>query len=211
MNALRNLAAARASVEGFDGSPAAIREARGSGETDWLSGFFTGHAEGSKITFFFMRQSFAAHLAAFSYLRFLFGVKLSLAPGIELFGDRLKSTMPGFFQRPVGIPQLPITPAVSQFLPMYVLRGTFATTFLTMAETMKKHSLKVAAVLGALWPDEQWQEGVAPVLKRAERMAGIISAESDKTDDPFPSALVQHLIETAGNVLKSTKYAFAWL
>jgi hypothetical protein len=190
MDALRTLAAARAATKEFDGSPAAIREARGKGETGWLRGFFTAHAEGSKIAFLFARQSFAAHLAAFSYLRFLFGVKLATPPGIEFFGDRLRSTMPGFFQLPDGgMPQLPITPTVREFLPRYVLKGTFTTTFLTMGEAMNRHSGKVATVLAALWPDEKWQDGVKKVLKRAEHMAGVISEEGDKTDDPFPSAL----------------------
>jgi hypothetical protein len=80
-----------------------------------------------------------------------------------------------------------------------------------MGDAIGKHRGKVAAVLAALWPEEEWQDGVAVVLGRADKIAVVIAEEGDKADDPFPSALIEHLIDTTPDLLAGTKWAFGWL
>jgi hypothetical protein len=208
---LEALSEARLRVDDFDGSPAAIKSARGKRDVDWLSSFFIPLTAGSKVSFFFERQSFAAHLAAFAYLRFLFGVGLPRIPAIELFGDRLRTVLPGFFQTRQRVPQMPLTPSVRTFLPRYVVRGSFETTFLVMADAVGRHRGRVKVVLEALWPEDKWQEGVTAVMERADKMAPAMAEEGDKTDEPWSSTLSEHLVETAGDSLAGTKYTFGWL
>lgn len=199
-------------MENDDLSPVANRERRNIDiDRNYILDFYLKDCEGSKIDFFFTRQSFASHFAAFSVLRFLFMAQLPSIPSLCLFGDRLKICIPDFFHFEEDLPQIPFTPAIRRFVPEYLMRGTFTTTWHAIAESISTHSEKVLIYLQTLAPDGVNNKFFDSFSHRADKMAHNAREETGKTDTIFPFILLDHLIETSQNSLDSQPYPYSWI
>jgi hypothetical protein len=196
----------------YDDSPAAIRRCREVDvERNFILNFYAATAEGSKVTFLYFRQHFAAQLAAQIVLRFVFGSGLAPIPTLCLFGDFLRIAVPGYFGAKVGLPQLPLTEAVLRFVPKFVLTGSFATSWNTVPDVLWKHRKKFRIILGALLPDEVRAEDAEGVIAVCGKLASQAKEEADKAGRPFPFALLDHLIENAANSVLATLDIYAWM
>jgi hypothetical protein len=208
----RILAAARAALRDRDDSPSSLRDGRAAAlDRAWLWRACVAAAEGSRVHFLFLRQSFAAHIGAAAYLRFLFAAQLPALPGIAVFGRQMRAAIPGFFQFEHAQPQMPLTGAVRALLPEWVVRGSMAAAWGMVADACARHWKTVAVVVAALLPDGVGQEATAEVGARAAKMAEEAREDTEKTDDGFPIALIGSLIETATNSLSATPFAYSWL
>jgi hypothetical protein len=192
-------------------SPAALAERdRAVVDRTFWFGFVSAATGGSKMNFLFMRQSLVAHMGAFLAFHFIFGAKLPLLPSLCLAGDRMRCYLPGFMNSlGKGLPQMPLTQSVRLLFPEYVLRGTFSTSWQTIADVLAAHLNGVRLHLMALMPRVA---DAGEVLERTRRMASCeVTAETDKPDEPFPFALVDHLIGVSSDSLLSQPYAYSWI
>jgi hypothetical protein len=185
--------------EEWDVSPKAIRCARKTDE-DFLLSYYVKQSEGDKTTFYYLRQSFASHFGAWSCLRFIFKSPLPVLPSLGMFNDGLRVYLPGFFSFSRGTPQVAFVRSVLNFLPKFVLLGSFSTSWSTVAHILWEHRKKLRFILGALRPDvDKDILSCEEIVETAGRMASQVREEADKVDVPFPFVLLNHLIETAGN------------
>jgi hypothetical protein len=208
---LPQLFAARANSSfGQDESPASIRDRKSINiENSALFNSYAAAAEGSKVTFYYIRQSFASNLASSAVFRFFFRAALPILPAIGLFADHLRVCFPGFFRAEAGLPQLPTPPSFLRLLPRFVLGGSFSTTWWTIAEVMMNNHDKIRVFLSGLGVGEP--EEVDEVIDRACKMANGMAEGGEKTDEPFHVLLLDHLISGAENSLLSQPFAFSWI
>ncbi|OHT07285.1 hypothetical protein TRFO_24625 [Tritrichomonas foetus] len=185
-------------------------------------------AEGSKIDFIFLRQSFASYFAVFSYLHFIFRSQLPSIPSIMLFKDRQKVCIPDFF----GILQPIVTSTryliktrqIDGMLPPFVMHGTFAASWQITADSISIHKDRLKIILSSLiQPDPyQQQQRASPILRRAaailssmtrlDKIASVhMTEETDKCDDVFPFMLMDHLIQNSSNVMNAQPVGYAWI
>jgi hypothetical protein len=208
----RILAQARFALGERDDSPWSLRAGRAVAvDRAWLWRSCAAAAEGSRVQFLFLRQSFAAHLGAAAYLRFLFAAQLPALPGIAVFGRQMRAAIPGFFQFERGQPQMPLSGAVRELLPEWLVRGSVAAAWGMVADACARHWKKVAIVVAALLPNDVPPDIADEVGGRVAKIAEDGREDAEKSDDGFPIALIGSLIETATNSLSATHYAYSWL
>jgi hypothetical protein len=201
----------RCRFEEWDVSPKAIRCARKTDE-DFLLSYYVRQSEGDKTTFYYLRQSFASHFGAWSCLRFIFRSPLPVLPSLGMFNDGLRVYLPGFFSFTKGTPQVAFVRSILNFLPKFVLLGSFSTSWNTVAHVLWEHRKKLRFILSALRPDvDEAVLTCEEIIETTGRMASQVREEADKVDIPVPFVLLTHLIETAGNSILSTTDALAWI
>ena len=192
-------------------SPACTREAKNiTTDRDLYLRFYTKSADTWRMNYLQMRQNFASYLAAFSAFRFLFSVELPMVPSICFLNERIKLAIPGFMAPELGIPQLPLTKSIRRFLPDYVLKGSFTTSWHTVTDVCARHREKVRILLRAVVPREC--EKMAQRFEFRARKLGVhVAEETEKLDEPFPFILLDHMIDTAENSLSSWLTAYSWI
>ncbi|OHS97546.1 hypothetical protein TRFO_36238 [Tritrichomonas foetus] len=197
-----------------DESPRSMIERRSGidSETNVYLNEFLQASENSKINFLFIRQNFVSHYAAYSSLRFIFGTRLPSIPNICIFGDAMKCCIPSFFEfNDQDLPQVPLTKHFVEFVPKYMINGTFATTWNSIPEVLANHQTQLIVYLKALVPDNLPLNKIERVRTRVEKMASQASEIGDKVDKIFPFEVFNHLIECSQNSLNSQPFAYAWL
>jgi hypothetical protein len=193
------------------GSPVASKTRFESIPDQHLLKFFRDVAPASKSDFLQIRQSFASQLSANSILRFFFQAGLPLPPSFLIFGDSFTFSIPDFLRFGHEVPQIPLTPSIRCYLPTYVLKGSFTTTWHTMAEALAAHQSKVRIYLLALTGGDVVRKSIETVLNRIDKMASHFDESSQTMKDPFPFRLLDHLIETAQNSLGGQRTGYSWI
>ena len=193
-------------------SPVGVREKR---RIDVDRGFYakkvTEFAAGRKLEFLQARSCLASHLAAYSVIHFIFGASLPIMPSLCLPKHPLRLTIPGFFKFLDKGPLLPITPAISEMLPLYLLKGTFTTTWHVVADAIGRHPEKMKITIAALAPRDVSLEKCMEFLARAKKLSVQVATETEKLDEPFPFILLDHLIDTAANTMEACESAYSWI
>jgi hypothetical protein len=197
------------SLEREDDSPQSFLETYDKIETncDFLFDFFNVATEGSKMNFLFMRMSLASHLGGSTVLRFFFGSQLPMVSSLCLCGDRMRSMVPGFFDQK-GIPQIPMTASLAKFLPQFLWKGSFVTSWQTVCNVFASHANKIRILLAALVQEE----AIDPAMCTIDKLAAVhITLETERVDEPFPFRLLDHLIDTASNSMVAQPRAVSWI
>jgi len=88
------------------------------------------------------------------------------------------------------------------------LYGSFSTSWNTIPDVLWKNRKKLRIILGALLPDNTIVENI---IKTCGKLASQVKEEADKVERPFPFELLDHLIETAGNLMIATTDTYAWM
>jgi hypothetical protein len=203
---------AEARIADFDGSPLANKLSRHVDiDKDFLHNTYIRAAEGSKITFLYLRQCFAAQFGALCFLRFMFRTPLTPISPLNLFGETFRVTLPGFFQYKQGVPIVPMTQSMLRLIPKFMLLGSFAASWNTMADALWRHRTKLRIILHSLRPVHVPKEAVEDVVVVCGKLASQVREEADKVDRPFPFVLMNHLVETAGNSLLASPGTYGWI
>jgi hypothetical protein len=197
------------SMEREDDSPRSFLETYEKIKTDrdFLFDFFNVAAQGSKMNFLFMRMSLASHLGGSAVLRFFFDSQLPTIPSLCFCGDRLRSVIPGFFDQ-TGIPQIPMMKSLAKFLPKFLWKGSFVTSWQTVCDVFASHASKIRILLTALVQAEAIDQAMCAI----DRLATVhITLETERVDEPFPFRLLDHLIDTASNSMLAQSHAVSWI
>lgn len=113
--------------------------------------WFLQGAEGSKIDFIFMRQSFSSYFGVSSFLHFIFKSRIPTLPSLMLFKDRQKCCIPDFLNySPRATRYITQTPLISGLLPEFVMKGSFSTSWQIIADSLSMYKDRVKIVLRAL-------------------------------------------------------------
>ena len=171
-------------------------------------------ARGSLIDFLFAKQSFASHLAVNCVLRILFSSPtLAYIPNIAISGDGQRLVIPDFLSpKKAAISQIPITRSIRAMIPDYIMHGSFATTWVTVIESLHQNTETLRIYLRVLHPDEEKADSkIEQSIRRLEIFSTHSQEKTDTFYDPFPICLVNHLIERAVNIFESQPSGFGWL
>ncbi|KAK8897819.1 hypothetical protein M9Y10_000047 [Tritrichomonas musculus] len=209
----------------MDESPKSMKERREkaldlifSNKKNNYKDIFLTASENFKINFLVLRQTFISHYAFYSSIRFIFGVSLPFVPSVCIFGDAMRCCIPSFFQfeaqkgkNDENISQIPLTRMFTEFVPNFMIHGTFATTWNTVPEVLANHHQQLRIFLQALVPNETPTENIENIIQNSKKMALQTSEICDKVDTVFPFELFNHLIECSQNSIYSQPLAYSWL
>jgi hypothetical protein len=206
------LVEARRAVSNPDDSPRSISDSRRIAiDSKLLLQRFVTFASGNRNNFITLRQHFASFFACFSAFHAIFNPAPTPIEPFVFFENRQTMCIPGFLEGRGAILTLPLTPQVETFLPKYVLKGPFAATWHTIMTALCKHTETVQILIGTLLP-----KGLPPRKRQmpAFRLLGMalqINEATEKFDDPFQFALLDHLIECSQNVFQSRLARVDWI
>jgi hypothetical protein len=194
-----------------DESPRSFVEKRVIGlPTDILFSWFIQTANGSLIDFLFSRQRFASSFACASFFQFVSQTSLPVIPSVLLSEDRKGLCLPNFLAGKRGIPHLPLTDQFLNFLPTFVLAGTVATTWHTLAAVISQNKETVRLYLCAVLTREL-RKLKEKMLQRTEIAATNVNTDTDHDERSFAFVLFQHLMETSNNAFHAQPNGFAWI
>jgi hypothetical protein len=215
------LAAKRSVLTEFQPDPLSIWELRQNQlSKSLLLEWFLRVSEGNRVNFFYIRQSFASHLAGLAVLHQTFGPAPLSAQSFAIAEDRQRVLLPGFFEfekfQVEGnefVTCLPITEQIGRLLPKYVLKGSFATTWHAVTDSIWRNLDEITLLLQIfLENQEDKRPGALEAAARAAgKMAQQIGEDTDKYDDPFQFALLDHLIECSPNALVCQLTRTGWI
>jgi hypothetical protein len=210
-NIPRILALATLNAQSPDDSPKSFFEQRSTIlPKDFLFNWFVRGTEGSQIDFLFMRQSFASFFACFAFFQFGFQSRLPSLPSVLLFEDRRKLCIPHFLSKERMVPILPLTDQFRSFFPDFLIRGTMATTWLTLATVLAQNREVVKVFLHATLGGDQRKMG-DKFLMRSCTLATNVEPDAHGVNGCFAFELFEHLIQTSNNVLHAIPAGFAWI
>lgn len=172
---------------------------------DWIS----ENSEGNRLDFIFMRQQIASHIAAISALKFLFMSGYPQYPNMIFSTNRCRVAMPRLTHNNHKVVHLPLTPTISEFLPPYLLRGSFSSTWLLMMESMNRSIDKLRICIKALI--EHGEKSAEVVTDRVKKSTLAETEDTEKEQYPMAFALLDHLINVSGNAFNCQETGFAWI
>jgi hypothetical protein len=194
-----------------DESPRSFVDKRAIGlPRDILFSWFIQTTDGSLIDFLFLRQSFASSFSCASFFQFVSQTSLPFIPSVLLSEDRRGLCIPNFLAGKRGIPHLPLTDQFLNFLPTFVLAGTVATTWHTLAAVMSENKETVRLYLYAVLTKELRKLG-EKMLQRAEIAATNVNPDTDHDERSFAFVLFEHLMQTSNNAFHAQPNGFAWI
>ena len=104
---------------------------------------------------------------------------------------------------------LPFTKTIKSFISDFVLKGTFSTVWHIVFDSIQANSEKFAIFYNALIdPNEKVTNAL---IQRATLLSTLEDIDTDKEDEPFQIAIIDHLIKTSGDVCNSQEMGFAWI
>ena len=175
--------------------------------SDMVFKWFVNGTDGNKANFLFMRQSLASHLGAVSFLHTLFGAAPAYIPPLMLFSDRHRLSYPGFSDvaARMHICHLPLTKNLEALFPKWVLKGSFSTSWHSVAEGLSKNPEKTSLIFNTFLKPIATNNGRPPELRtqitiylhKLAKMTSQMSEDTEKTDDVFPFTVLNHLIDTS--------------
>ncbi|KAK8858159.1 hypothetical protein M9Y10_013260 [Tritrichomonas musculus] len=178
---------------------------------DLLFKWFIRGSKGLKNDFLFLRRSFAIHFGSISYLHSLFGSPQMITPPLLFFNDRQKVCFSGFMDKTVSYASIAMTPQIETLIPEFVLRGSFAASWHTVADTALRHMETLSVILSAILPDSCDQSMMGKVFDRMKRFGNQIGEDTDKADEYFPFLYLDHLIRTSKNAMLAQPTKFGWV
>lgn len=218
------LAESRRNITDTSRSPLANKELQTSTlPSDLLFQWFVKGTDGDKRNFLFMRQGMASHFGASCFVHSLFGPVPAYIPPVMFFADRHRVCFPGFSESMHAMQPfyLPLTSNIEKLFPKWVLKGSFSTSWHTVAEGLSKNLDKTSLIYQTFqkqfaaktasrqYPDPRVRlEGY---LQRLAKMTSQISEDTEKTDDVFPFSVLDHLIETSHNANLAQLVRAGWI
>jgi len=175
-----------------------------------LFNWFLNGSDGNYNDFLFMRNLFTSQFSAMVLLRFLFGSQYPVMPVFALTNDRFRFCLPGFFTSHDHSLYLPLTDQIEGFIPQFMMRGSFTTTWIMISEVINENSDNIRIVLRALLSDEM-KEKVSLAINRAEIFSNNSGEYTEKSDTLYPSMILEHLISVSHNAFSSQDQGFAWI
>lgn len=211
-----------------DTSPKDLHERRRNNAlpSDLLFKWFVKGSKGMKNNFLFMRRSFALHLGSISYLHTLFKLKETVTPPVIFLNDRQRLCYSGFTDLSTEDKQrirvqfssslwhsLALQPQLAGLLPEYVLKGSFATSWHTLADAVNKSEDNIKVFLEALLSSdsESTNRFFDTIMYRARLLAIQTSEDTDKSDEYFPFLILDRLIEMTQNTLNFETNPIGWI
>ncbi|OHT08749.1 hypothetical protein TRFO_22664 [Tritrichomonas foetus] len=179
---------------------------------DLLFKWFIKGAQGNKNDFIYMRKSFATHFATISYLHSLFGTPQMINPPLLFYEDRQRIWFPGFMDKTITYASIAMTNQINGLLPEFVMRGSFATSWNTLATVIVSNQDRIRTCLSAIAPE--LSEDEKQLSRLSERIKGFgsqIGEDTDKSDEYFPFLYLDHLIKTSKNSLLAQPTKFGWV
>ena len=213
-NLTRLLASAKTSALEDDNSPAAQLDKRTTQvPKDMLFRWLLDGTDNGQLDFLVMRQSLASHFACYSYLKFIFQTPYLLIPSFMFCSDRQRMFLPGFIDDKhhwtVVYPAL--TEQIQMLFPSFVLRGSYAATWHTMASTFASRRDTIRVYLRAVLPEQMIPRMIDRVMKRSVRAAVGMNSETDKCEHSFAFALFDHLVDVSNNAVRAQMNMIAWI
>ena len=182
---------------------------------DMLFRWLVNGAESGLVNFLFMRQSLANHFACYAYLRFAFRPRCPVLPPILLCDDRQRMYIPGFIEESMkggSVTHLPLTDQIQGLFPPFVLRGSCATTWHTLANTIAQRSDVIRVYLAAIPLADELKSSVADrVIKRSIKAAMNVHSDADVCENNFAIELFDHLVEVSNNAVHGQPDMLAWI
>ena len=189
----------------------AFNRRKGSIPNNLLFKWFVKGIQGHKNDFIFMRKSFASHFATISYLHSLFGTPQMINPSFLFLEDRQRLWFPGYLEKTITYSSLPLTNQINYLLPEYVLRGSFAASWHTIANVIVSNQDRIRSCLYSIAPH---LTDTSQSIKLTERINGfgiVVGEDTDKSDEYFPFLFLDHLIKTSQNCLLVQPTKFGWV
>jgi hypothetical protein len=209
LNVARELLARRKEIEA---SPRSVFERRKI-EVDnrCLLQYFVRGASGNLNNFIFHRHRFAAFFAGYCVFHALFSPVPAPVETFVFFEDKQTFCMPGFLEEPDFIVHVPLTDQLERVFPKHVLNGSFAATWHIVVNSLLKHLPKFRLITTTLMPRAAKAEQMHLPIDRLEAMGVPMGEDTDKTDDPFHFAVIEHLIQCSNNVFKCQERRIDWI
>jgi hypothetical protein len=133
-------------------------------------------------------------------------------PSVLSFDVRQKVCIPGSLDGMTRIVELTLSDQIQKLLPKFVLKGLFSTSWMAAVNSISKTLTKLTLLLNTLVAQEELQKvPVASVLARAKQLAVQETTDTGKTDDQFPFAMLDHLIETSNNAFHAQAVKVGWV
>ena len=122
--------------------------------------------------------------------------------------DRQRVCIPNFLESEDAAVYLPLTNQIHGLLPKFMLRGSFATTWYSMCNTLsltrKKVKVFLNAITGAIPQAER-------LLTRARKSATNMDCDTEHYQGNFAFSLLNHLLETSNNVVNWNPEMISWV
>ncbi|EAY22050.1 hypothetical protein TVAG_456850 [Trichomonas vaginalis G3] len=167
------------------------------------------YSEGSKLDFIFMRESISSHISAISAIKFLFMSGYPQYPTILFSTNRCKVSMPRLTHSNHKVCHLPMTQTISEFIPPYVMNGSFSSTWLLVIESFSRNLDKLKIYIKAL---VEHGEKTSEIVSDRVRKSSLCEMEdTEKEQNPMPFAVLDHLIATSKNAFNCQETGFAWV
>ena len=175
--------------------------------------WFIKGTEGHLIDYLAMRHSFTSSLAYISAMNIIFHKSLPDIPNMAISADKQWLQMPGFFKQNRKLNNVTSIPLIEEFLyfiPNYVLKGSFSTSFLTIIDSLSNNMNKLRAILSVLWEERNETNETEIICKRVQMLSSAVTEDSENTFLEFPFAVIDFLIDQASN-RNVTHHSLSWI
>ena len=170
-------------------------------------------ANGNSTDFIVMRQSLCSNLAAISAIKFLFKSSFSQYQSFIFTNDRLTLFTTDYTTYRNRVVHLPFTETIKSIFPDFMLQGSFATTWQIVMDSIARNQDRVFLFIAGILNQKEIDGQIAiakDVCDRASLLQTAQSEETEKEGDPFPFALIDHLIQTSTDAFTCQEIGFSW-
>ncbi|EAY22063.1 hypothetical protein TVAG_456980 [Trichomonas vaginalis G3] len=194
-----------------DQSPFAKKVRKNCHKMNDLHKWFIGGTEGIYVDFLMMRQAFASSLAFTMALRVCFSASLPSIPNVCFSLDRQKVVLPGYFlKRENTVTLAPLTNAFRSFLPNFLLKGSFESSWLSTIDSLAKHITKIRIILDVLRSSGENEVSNSQICNRIEMLAPCVGEDTENVESEFAFDIINHLIENSQNIT-DLHASYAWI